>query len=49
MGRRQRVGFVVREVGRVIVIGRDGDGGAAYEDARERDGDKKLERILHGI
>jgi hypothetical protein len=49
MGRRQRVGFVFREIGRVIVIGCDGDSRAAGENAGERGGDKKLERNFHGL
>lgn len=47
MGRRQRVGFVFREVSRVIVIGRNGDSRAARENAGDRRGDERLERIFH--
>ena len=49
MRRRQRVGLVFREVGRVIIVGRDGDSGAANENAGDRDGDKKLERNFHAL
>jgi hypothetical protein len=49
MGRRQRVSFVFRKISRVIVIGRYGDSRAADENAGDRDRDKKLERIFHGL
>src|SRR5437763_11878269 len=49
MGRRQRVGFVFREIGRVIVISRDGDSSAADEYTSERGSDKKWESNFHGL
>ena len=49
MRRGHRVGLVIREIGRVIEIGRDGDSRVADENASDRDGDKKLKRIFQGL